>query len=149
EGLLARTKIYATDINQKVLKQAKEGIFTANNLVANTTGYNASGGKSEFSAYYTSQYGSLKFDPALVKNVVFYPHNLATDSYFNELHLVVCRNVLIYFNRELQDRVFKYFDESLVNLGYLALGKKETIVMSEISDGYNLVDKSNRIYRKK
>ncbi|PRY08848.1 chemotaxis protein methyltransferase CheR [Pontibacter ummariensis] len=148
EGLLDRTKIYATDINQKVLKQAKEGIFSASSMPAYTSGYYASGGKQEFSGYYSSNYGSVKFDASLIKNVVFYPHNLASDSSFNEFHLILCRNVLIYFNRELQERVFGLFDESLVRLGYLALGKKETLAMSEINNKYGLVDKSNRIYRK-
>lgn len=147
-GLLDRTKIYATDINQKVLKQAKEGIFSAANMTGYTAGYYASGGTQEFSSYYNSNYGNVKFDSSLIKNVVFYPHNLATDSSFNEFHLVLCRNVLIYFNRELQERVFKLFDDSLVSLGYLALGKKETLAMSQISSSYNFVDKSNRIYRK-
>ncbi|MCC9135106.1 CheR family methyltransferase [Pontibacter silvestris] len=148
EGLLDRTKIYATDINQKVLKQAKEGIFPTSNIAAYTSGYYASGGKKEFSSYYLSNYGNMKFDSSLIKNVVFYPHNLATDSSFNEFHLVLCRNVLIYFNRELQEKVFKLFDDSLVELGYLALGKKETLAMSQISRNYNFVDKNNRIYRK-
>ncbi|MEJ8800773.1 CheR family methyltransferase [Pontibacter sp. H249] len=148
EGLLDRTKIYATDINQKVLKQAKEGIFPASNIAANTTGYYESGGKQEFSNYYVSNYGSVKFDSTLIKNVVFYPHNLATDSTFNEFHLILCRNVLIYFNRELQERVFRLFDESLVDLGYLALGKKETLAMSGVFNKYTYVDKDNRIHRK-
>jgi chemotaxis protein methyltransferase CheR len=148
EGLLERTKIYATDINQKVLKQAKEGIFSAANMPAYTSGYYAAGGKQEFSGYYSSNYGSVKFDSSLVKNVVIYPHNLATDSSFNEFHLILCRNVLIYFNRELQERVFTLFNESLVSLGYLALGKKETLAMSQISSDYNIIDKDNRIYRK-
>ncbi|NDK55276.1 CheR family methyltransferase [Pontibacter fetidus] len=148
EGLLDRTKIYATDINQRVLKQAKEGIFSAANMPAYTSAYYAAGGKQEFSSYYSSNYGSVKFDSSLVKNVIIYPHNLATDFSFNEFHLIVCRNVLIYFNRELQERVFKLFDESMVSLGYLALGKKETLAMSEISSNYNFVDKQNRIYRK-
>ncbi|WP_299757977.1 protein-glutamate O-methyltransferase CheR [uncultured Pontibacter sp.] len=148
EGLLSRTKIYATDINQKVLRQAKEGIFSATNMPAYTSSYYAAGGKREFSSYYTSNYGSVKFNSSLVKNVVFYPHNLATDTSFNEFHLIVCRNVLIYFNRQLQERVLTLFDESLVSLGYLALGKKETLAMSGINGSYNFVDKSNRIYRK-
>lgn len=147
-GLLNRTKIYATDINQKVLKQAKEGIFPATHIAAYTSGYYASGGKKEFSSYYTSNYGSLKFNSSLIKNVVFYPHNLATDYSFNEFHLILCRNVLIYFNRELQERVFGLFHESLVSLGFLALGKKETLSMSEISKLYDYTDKDNRIYRK-
>lgn len=148
EGLLKRTKIYATDINQKVLKQAREGIYPARFIAAYTAGYYASGGKKEFSAYYTSNYGSIKFNSSLLKNVVFYPHNLASDVSFNEFHLILCRNVLIYFNRELQDRVFSLFDESLVTLGYLALGKKETLSLSPISKEYEFIDKENRIYRK-
>lgn len=148
EGLLNRTKIYATDINQKVLRQAKEGIFSASNIAAYTAAYYASGGKKEFSTYFTSNYGSLKFDSSLIKNVVLYPHNLATDSSFNEFHLIVCRNVLIYFTRALQEKVFKLFDESLVNLGYLALGKKETLTLSHIGKRFQFVDKHNRIYRK-
>ncbi|WP_066835942.1 CheR family methyltransferase [Rufibacter ruber] len=148
EGLLERTKIYATDINQKVLKQAKEGIFNLANMASYTSAYYAAGGKTEFSSYYTSSYGSAKFDASLVKNAVFYPHNLATDSSFNEFHLILCRNVLIYFNRELQERVFNLFDESLVSLGYLGLGKKETLAMSQIHNSYTCLDKSNRIYRK-
>ena len=148
EGLLERSKIYATDINQKVLKQAKEGIFPASNMAGYTSGYYAAGGKREFSSYYLSNYGSVKFDTNLIRNVVFYPHNLASDSSFNEFHLILCRNVLIYFNRELQERVYRLFDESLVSLGYLALGKKETLAMSQISSSYNHVDKGNRIYRK-
>ncbi|MDX5419845.1 MAG: protein-glutamate O-methyltransferase CheR [Hymenobacteraceae bacterium] len=148
EGLLDRTKIYATDINQKVLRQAKEGIFSASNMAAYTSAYYAAGGKRDFSNYYTSNYGNVKFNSCLVRNVVFYPHNLATDSSFNEFHLIVCRNVLIYFNRELQERVYKLFNESLVSLGYLALGKKETLAMSEIRSEFNFVDKNNRIYRK-
>ncbi|MBX0332411.1 protein-glutamate O-methyltransferase CheR [Pontibacter sp. HSC-14F20] len=148
EGLLGRTKIYATDINQKVLRQAKEGIFSASHMTAYTAAYYAAGGRRDFAEYYTSNYGSAKFNSSLVKNVVFYPHNLATDSSFNEFHLIVCRNVLIYFNKALQERVYQLFDESLVSLGYLALGKKETLAMSDISSKYNFVDKNNRIYRK-
>ena len=148
EGLLERTRIYATDLNQKVLKQAKEGIFSAKHLPDYTSGYYASGGKKEFSSYYISNYGSLKFNSSLIKNVVFYPHNLATDSSFNEFHLILCRNVLIYFNSSLQDQVFKLFNKSLVRLGYLALGKKETLSMSDINASFNFVDKDNRIYRK-
>lgn len=148
EGLLQRSRIYATDINQKVLKQAKEGIFPSSQLASNTAAYYASGGRKEFSSYYSSNYGSLKFNSSLIGNVIFYPHNLATDSSFNEFHLILCRNVLIYFTSTLQNKVFKLFDESLVRLGYLALGKKETLSMSESTESFNLVDTENRIYRK-
>ncbi len=148
EGLLHKSKIYATDINQKVLRQAKEGIYAASNIPGYTAGYYAAGGKREFSAYYHSNYGSLKFNASLIKNVVLYPHNLATDSSFNEFHLIICRNVLIYFNRELQERVLNLFDESLISLGYLGLGKKESLYTSSINKNYNFVDKDNRLYRK-
>src|SRR5690606_35126701 len=133
EGLLHKAKIYATDINQKVLRHAKEGIYPASNIPGYTTAYYAAGGKKEFSSYYHSNYGSLKFKSSLIKNVVLYPHNLATDSSFNEFHLIICRNVLIYFNRDLQERVLKLFDESLITLGYLGLGKKESLYTSSIN----------------
>jgi chemotaxis protein methyltransferase CheR len=148
EGLLDRTKIYATDINQKVLRQAKEGIYNAHNIASYTSAYYAAGGKEEFSSYYRSNYGCLKFSSELIRNVIFYPHNLASDFSFNEFHLIICRNVLIYFNKELQERVFKLFNESLVNLGYLGLGKKETLALSALNSKFELTDKENRIYRK-
>lgn len=148
EGLLNRSKIYATDINQKVLKHAKEGIYPASNIPAYTAGYFAAGGKKEFSTYYHSNYGSLKFKSSLLKNTILYPHNLATDSSFNEFHLIICRNVLIYFNRNLQERVLQLFDESLISLGYLGLGKKESLYTSSINKNFNFVDKENRLYRK-
>lgn len=148
EGLLKRTKIYATDINQKVLKQAKEGIFSASHIAAYTAGYYAAGGKQDFSSYYTSNYGNVKFDSNLIKNAIFYPHNLASDFSFNEFHLILCRNVLIYFNTELQDRVLKLFQESMVPLGYLGLGKKETLSLSVVGKNFDIVDKDNRIYRR-
>jgi chemotaxis protein methyltransferase CheR len=147
EGLLSKTKIYATDINQKVLKHAKEGIFPVSQIASYTSNYYASGGKKEFSEYYRSKYGSLKFNSSLINNVIFYPHNLATDFSFNEFHLILCRNVLIYFTKELQERVFRLFDESLITLGYLGLGKKETLSLSSINKKFNLVDKENKIYR--
>ena len=147
-GLLNRTKIYATDINQKMLRQAREGIFPATQIAAYTAGYYAAGGQQEFSNYYVSNYGSLKFHAYLLENVVFYPHNLATDSSFNEFHLILCRNVLIYFSRPLQERVFTLFDESLVDLGYLGLGRKETLSLSGIQRHYPAIDRENRIYRK-
>jgi chemotaxis protein methyltransferase CheR len=148
EGLLNRCKIYATDINQKVLKQAREGIFTSTHIASYTSNYYASGGKREFSSYFRSNYGCFKFSSHLIKNVVFSPHNLATDFSFNEFHLIICRNVLIYFTKELQDRVFRLFDQSLVTLGYLGLGRKETLALAEITKKFELIDKDNRIYRK-
>ena len=148
EGLLQRTKIYATDINQRVLRHAKEGIYPANNLASYTEAYRATGGKRDFSHYYICNYENLKFNSSLTKNVTFYPHNLATDSSFHEFHLILCRNVLIYFTRELQEKVFSLFDQSLASLGYLGLGKKETFAMPELQQNYAIVDKNYRIYRK-
>jgi chemotaxis protein methyltransferase CheR len=149
EGLLERTKIYATDINQKVLKKAKEGIFPAGNIQLYTGNYYAAGGSKEFSSYFRCNYGSAKFSSSLIKNVIFYPHNLATDFSFNEFHLILCRNVLIYFNKDLQERVLGLFHESLVSLGYLCLGKKETLGLSGYSKSFEAIDKENKIYRKR
>lgn len=147
-GLLAKTRIYATDINQKVLKIAKEGIYPAANIASYTSNYYAAGGTREFSEYYLSNYGNIKFRSSLIKNAVFYPHNLATDFVFNEFHLILCRNVMIYFSKELQERVIGLFMESLPGLGYLGLGKKETLALSAFNKNFDLVDKENRIYRK-
>lgn len=147
-GLLGRTKIYATDINQKVLMQAKEAIFPAKHIKAYTEAYYAAGGSREFSSYFQSNYGMLKFNSSLLRNVIFYPHNLATDFSFNEFHLVLCRNVLIYFNRELQERVLNLFHESLVPLGYLGLGQKESLTLYSKEKEFGLLDRENRIYRR-
>ncbi len=147
-GLLQRSKIYATDLNQRVLRKAKEGIVSATAIPQHTKNYYAAGGQNEFSDYYQSNYGQAKFNSELFKNVVFSFHNLATDNSFNEFNLIVCRNVLIYFNRELQDRVFKLFYESLSPFGYLILGKKETVSLSAWNKKFEVVDRENRIYRK-
>jgi len=148
ENLLHRSKIYATDLNQKVLKKAKEGIVSAISIPQHTKNYYAAEGKNEFSNYYHSNYGQAKFRSELLKNVIFSPHNLATDNSFNEFNLIVCRNVLIYFNRELQDRVFNLFYESLNPFGYMMLGKKETISLSAHNKRFEVIDRENRIYRK-
>ncbi|WMJ74049.1 protein-glutamate O-methyltransferase CheR [Cytophagaceae bacterium ABcell3] len=148
ENLLHKTKIYATDINPKVLQTAKEGIYPVSMIKDTTKNYYESGGKESFSKYYISNYGSIKFDSELLENVIFYPHNLATDSSFNEFQLIICRNVLIYFNKVLQDRVFKLFSDSLVDLGYLGLGLKETLYLSPVQKSFEVIDKENKIYRK-
>lgn len=148
EGLLHRTKIYATDINQKVLKKAKEGIYSASLIKQSTAAYYQSGGMEDFSNYYTCNYGCVKFNSSLIENVIFYPHNLATDSSFNEFHLILCRNVLIYFDKDLQNRVLTLFEQSLVSLGYLGLGKKETLFLSSVQKSFEASDRGNRIFRK-
>ncbi len=149
ENLLERTKIYATDVNQKVLQQARDGIYPLSSMKEYIRNYHLAGGLHDFADYYTARYGYVKFNSDLIKNVVFYPHNLATDSSFNEFHLVICRNVLIYFDRPLQERVYDLFLNSLINLGYLCLGKKESISLSPQASYFEVADKVEKIYRKR
>jgi chemotaxis protein methyltransferase CheR len=127
EGLYPRCRIYATDMNEKVLRQAQAGIVPLGTMRENTRNYIASGGRRPFAQWYTSTPEGAVLDPALRENVVFALHNLATDTSFNEFNLVLCRNVLIYFSRPLQDRVHRLLASSLVRFGFLALGSKETV----------------------
>lgn len=148
EGLLHKTRIYATDISQKVLLQAKEAIFPLSELNKNTQNYKESGGKYSLSDYYTSKYNAVVFDGSLIENVIFYPHNLVTDASFNEFNLIICRNVLIYFQRKLQEKVFKLFYDSLYPLGFLVLGKKETLSLSNLASKFDVINKEEKIFRK-
>ena len=127
EGLYDRSRIYATDINDVVLQQAKAGIFPLNRMQEYTENYIRAGGKRSFSEYYTAKYDGALFSPSLTRNVVFSQHNLVTDRSFAEFNVIFCRNVLIYFDRELQDRVHGLFYESLAMFGILALGAKESL----------------------
>ncbi len=149
EGLLDRSLIYATDINQSVIESAKSGIFPLQSMKLNTENYLAAKGKSDFSDYYTAAYGNALFDESLKKKMVFSIHNLVTDQSFNEFHLIICRNVLIYFNQELQNRAFCLFNESLGNNGFLALGSKESLMFSSCKDKYVDVNKKEKIWKKK
>lgn len=146
-NLLSKSIIYATDINPEVLEKSREGIFPISNMKQYSENYIAAGGRSDFSSYYTANYDGVKFDESLSKHMVFSAHNLVSDSSFNEFHLIICRNVLIYFDKQLQDRVFKLFDKSLGMLSYLALGSKETIKFSVIHSNYKQVGKE-KIWRK-
>jgi chemotaxis protein methyltransferase CheR len=148
ENLLHKTRIYATDMNQKVLLQAKEGIYPISYMREYTQSYHQTGGLQDFSSYYTARYGYAKFNRSLIENVIFYPHNLATDGSFNEFHLIICRNVLIYFTKELQEKVLRLFLTSLSGLGYMGLGKKETLLLSSVENQFKVVDKGEKIYRK-
>ncbi|MFN6946370.1 MAG: CheR family methyltransferase [Cytophagaceae bacterium] len=148
EGLYQKSKIYATDINQKVLAQAKDGIYHISLLKDYTANYIRSGGENSFSDYYTVKYNHALFDSELKKNLIFSVHNLANDSSFNEFNLVVCRNVLIYFNKELQERVIELFLNSLCMFGYLVLGNKETLTLSKFQDRFEVIDKNEKIYRR-
>jgi len=148
EGLYERCRIYATDINEAVLQRAKEGIFPLSSMQENTSNYIAAGGTGNFSQYYTARYDHAIFRPSLRENVVFAQHNLVTDASFNQFNVIFCRNVLIYFNNELQDRVQKLFLNSMETFGILGLGKKETIKYTSIADSYEVIDAEERIYRR-
>ncbi len=148
EGLLERATIYATDFNDEAIKRGIEGRYEIGKLRDATRNYQQAGGKTSFSDYYHACYGAALIDASLKKRIVFSTHNLATDSVFGEMHLIFCRNVLIYFNRKLQDRVLELFSESLVHGGFLCLGTKEDIRFSSAQDKYEAVDKKAKIYRK-
>ena len=148
EGMLERTRIYATDMDADVLARARRGAFALDKVRDYTRNYLAAGGTEAFSAYYSVSGDRATFDPALLEPVVFAQHNLATDHSFNEFNVVICRNVLIYFGRDLQDRVLRLFDESLPRRGVLALGRKETLRGTAIEDRYEPVVEAERIYRR-
>jgi chemotaxis protein methyltransferase CheR len=148
EGLLERSIIYATDINQKSLHIAKEGLYSLESLKTYTASYLAAGGKESFSTYYTAKYNSVLFDKSLTQNVVFSPHNLAADKSFNEFQLIICRNVLMYFNRNLQDKVMTLFHDSLCHFGFIGLGDKESLLFSNKKECFEETDKKEKIYMK-
>ena len=148
EGVYDRARIYATDINEAVLERARVGVFPLEKMQEYTQNYIRAGGKRAFSEYYTSAYDGAQFDRSLVRNVVFAQHNLVSDRSFNEFHAIVCRNVMIYFDRSLQDRVHELFHESLATFGVLALGHKETIRFTRFADAYDELDLDERLYRK-
>lgn len=146
-NLLHKSLIYATDLNPIVLEKAAQGMFGMNSMKQYSENYILSGGSKDFSSYYTANYSLAKFDDELKSKIIFSTHNLVSDYSFNEFQLILCRNVLIYFDRELQQKVLNLFDESLEELGYLALGSKETINFSGITDKYKRLD-SEKIWRK-
>ncbi len=149
EGLLERSLIYATDINPMALDKARRGIFTLASIRGHTASYQQAGGQRAFSDYYTAAYDAAIFDPTLRANVTFSDHSLATDSVFSETQLVLCRNVLIYFDRTLQDRALGLFHESLGHRGFMGLGSKESIEFSGYGQHFETVDRSARVFRKK
>ena len=149
EGLYDRTTIYATDFNQQALNKAKEGIFSNEMIKEYTINYQLSGGKESFSGYYTSNYGHVIMNQSLKKNIVWANHNLVTDSAFAEVHLILCRNVLIYFDKNLQNKVQKLFYHSLINGGILCLGSKESLRFTDLYEEYNELDKKQQIFKKK
>lgn len=149
EGIYDRAQIYATDFNRDVIEIAKKGIYPIDRIKEFTANYQAAGGTQSFSDYYMANYNSVIYDQSLKKNLVFAEHNLVTDSVFAEANLIICRNVLIYFNKELQNRVVKLFNESLVNGGFLGLGSKETLQFTEQVNNFDIVNSNEKIYKKK
>jgi len=148
EGLLNRSLIYATDINQKSIQIAKEGVYPLENMKQYTSGYQKAGGEKSFSEYYKAKYNSVLFDKSLKENIVFAAHNLAIDKSFNEFQLILCRNVLIYFNQKLQNNVISLFYESLCMFGFLGLGSKESLLFSDNRKHFNDVDRNEKIFIK-
>ena len=148
EALLARTILYATDINTASLQKARQGIFPLDAMQAFTRNYQRAGGTRSFSDYYTAAYGGALFDKRLRESITFADHSLATDAVFAETQLVSCRNVLIYVTRALQDRALGLFHDSLAHRGFLGLGSKETLEFSAYGRRFEVVSRPDRIYRK-
>jgi chemotaxis protein methyltransferase CheR len=149
EGLLDKTIVYATDINPEALRAAEAGIYSLDRMKLFTANHQASGAPCSLSTYYTARYGSAVFDRALRKNVVFSDHSLATDTVFGEMQVVSCRNVLIYFERALQDRAVALFRDSLCRRGFLGLGAKETLKFSAHDADFEVLSTEDRWYRRR
>jgi chemotaxis protein methyltransferase CheR len=148
EGLYDRARIYATDINEAVLGRARAGAFPLEKMRVYTENYIRAGGTESFSSYYTTDGDTARFKPELIEQVVFAQHNLVSDAPFNEFNVIVCRNVMIYFGKKLQDRVHELFYESLDPFGILALGHKESIKFTKYEDRYEALDAPEKLYRK-
>src|ERR1700733_5529660 len=149
EGLLERTLIYATDINPQTLQKAAAGIYAIDRIAGFTENHRPSGGRASLSDYYTAAYGRAVFDKALRRHIVFSDHSLATDSVFAEVHLVSCRNVLIYFNPELQDRAVGLFHEALCRKGFLGIGMKESLRFSAHAQSFTDFVYKERIFQRR
>jgi len=148
EGLYERCRIYATDISQNVLRKARDGIFPLSAMREYTNNYHQAGGAHEFSDYYTAQYDNAIFSSTLRNNVVFSEHNLATDGSFNEFQVILCRNVMIYFNKELQARVHNLLYDSLSMFGVFGLGNKESLKFTPRAESYQHLNHNDKLYRK-
>ncbi|MFL5307717.1 MAG: CheR family methyltransferase [Polyangia bacterium] len=148
EGLLARTQIYATDINPESLRAAQEGVYAVDRFAKFSASYLAAGGRASLADYYTARYGSAMFDRRLKKAILFSDHSLATDSVFAEVQLVSCRNVLIYFDRALQDRAIGLLREALCRRGFLGLGTKESLRFSSHAAAFREAVPEQRLYQK-
>ncbi len=147
-NLLHKSLLYGTDINPAVLEKAQKGFFPLAQMKLYSENYILSGGACDFSSYYTARYGQAKINEFLKEKMIFSTHNLVSDRSFNEFQMILCRNVLIYFDKELQDKVFKLFDNSLELFGFLALGLKETMKFSPIAKKFKLLKANDKIWRK-
>jgi len=148
EGLYDKTRIYATDLNGVILEKAKNGIFPLTSMKEYTDNYLKAGGTGSFSEYYTARYENALFKSSLKKNIIWAEHNMVSDASFNEFHIILCRNVMIYFNKSLQDRVHKLLYESMAISGFLGLGSKESIRFTPFEDCYEEVNSREKLYRK-
>ena len=148
EGLYEKAKIYATDMNKDVIEKAKKGVFSFDKMKQYTSNYQKAGGTHAFSEYYTADQYGVKLEPFLSKNIVFAQHNLVTDHSFNEFNVILCRNVLIYFEKSLQIQVHDLFQKSLSRFGILGLGSKESIRFIPHRSSYEDLDGKNKIYKK-
>ena len=149
EGLLERTLLYGTDINPQTLQKAAAGVYDVGRIAGFTENHRQSGACSSLSEYYTAAYGRAVFDKSLKEHIVFSDHSLATDSVFAEVQLVSCRNVLIYFNAELQDRAIGLFREALCRKGFLGIGSKESLRFSVHAAGFTELVRKQRLYQRR
>ncbi|WP_336517197.1 protein-glutamate O-methyltransferase CheR [Pollutibacter soli] len=147
-NLLHKSLIYATDINPHVIENIQRGIFSMNHMKIYSENYILAGGRREFSSYYTAKYDWAKFDDRLKTRMIVATHNLVSDRSFNEFQLICCRNVLIYFDKDLQDKVLTLFDDSLDKLGFLVLGSKENIRFTKVASKYRQMENREKIWRK-
>lgn len=148
-GLQQKTRVYATDFNEKILVGAKEGLYSLEKMKTYASLYQQAGGKSSFANYYTVRHDQAAIQTSIKKNIVFSRHNLVSDDPFAKMDLIICRNVLIYFNRDLQNRVFRLFNGSLGAGGYLCLGSRESLRYSTCINDFENVASKEKIYRKK
>lgn len=148
EGLYDRVRLYATDMNEVILTRARDGIYPMDRMKVYERNYIKAGGKAALSDYYTAQYGRAIFHSSLKKNIVWSQHNLVTDGSFNEFHVILCRNVLIYFNQTLQTRVHRLLYDSLITFGMLGLGQMESIRFSPCEANFEILDNTEKWYTK-
>jgi len=149
ENFYDRATIFATDFNDIAIKKAEEGIYNSKIIESYDRNYILSGGRKKFSDYYITKYDSVKFNESLKERITFANHNLAMDSVFGEMNLILCRNVLIYFNKDLQNKVLNLFKNSLISNGFLGLGLKESLLFSDVKNSFEEIEKDFKIYQKR